>query len=83
MEDIMPDAKVQAAIANWAPRFTSQGVDYNDFMSTTSRIETWNGWLDAWADIDPWLRGCQTLFGAQTLSEAERSPPALAVGVCH
>ena len=44
----MPDARVQAAIANWAPRFTSQGVDYNDFVRTTQGIETWAGWLDAW-----------------------------------
>jgi 2,6-dihydroxypseudooxynicotine hydrolase len=48
MRDMMPDARVQAAISNWAPRFTSQGVDYNDFVSTTSRIETWDEWIDAW-----------------------------------
>ncbi len=45
----MPDARVQAAISNWAPRFTSQGVDYNDFVRTTSQIDTWDQWLDAWA----------------------------------
>ena len=44
----MPDARVQAAITNWSPRFTSQGVDYNDFVSTTGTIETWDQWLDAW-----------------------------------
>ncbi|MEJ2600722.1 MAG: YqiA/YcfP family alpha/beta fold hydrolase [Anaerolineales bacterium] len=44
----MPDARVQAAITNWAPRFTSQGVDYNDFIRTTSAIERWDQWLDAW-----------------------------------
>lgn len=44
----MPDARVQAAISNWAPRFTAQGVNYNDFISTTSRIETWDQWLDEW-----------------------------------
>ena len=44
----MPDARVQAAITNWAPRFISQGVDYNDFVSTTARVERWEGWLDAW-----------------------------------
>jgi 2,6-dihydroxypseudooxynicotine hydrolase len=44
----MTDARVQAAIANWGPRFTSQGVDYNDFVGTTQGIETWEGWLDAW-----------------------------------
>ena len=44
----MADARVQAAIANWAPRFTSQGVDYNDFVRTTQAINTWTEWLDAW-----------------------------------
>lgn len=44
----MPDARVQAAIANWAPRFTSQGVDYNDFVRTTQSLETWGEWLPAW-----------------------------------
>ena len=45
----MPDARVQAAITNWAPRFTSQGVDYNDFVRTTRDLETWDQWLDAWS----------------------------------
>lgn len=45
----MPDARVQAAIDNWAPRFTSQGVDYNDFVRTTAQIERWDEWLDAWS----------------------------------
>ena len=37
----MPDARVQAAIDHWAPRFIQAGVDYNDFLATTARIETW------------------------------------------
>ncbi|HEY5902340.1 MAG TPA: alpha/beta fold hydrolase [Anaerolineales bacterium] len=45
----MPDAKVEAAIRNWAPRFTSQGVDYNDFFRTTSRIERWEDWCREWS----------------------------------
>ena len=46
----MPDARVQAAIDNWAPRMVSQGIDYNDFVRTTARIERWEEWLDAWVD---------------------------------
>ena len=46
----MPDSRVQAAINNWAPRFTSQGVDYNDFVRTTGKIERWEEWLDAWRE---------------------------------
>src|SRR5574338_1297753 len=44
----MTDERVQAAINNWAPRFTSQGVDYNDFVRTTRRIENWSGWCREW-----------------------------------
>lgn len=46
----MPDARVEAAIANWAPRFVANGVYLDDFDRTTARIETWDGWLDAWAE---------------------------------
>jgi pimeloyl-ACP methyl ester carboxylesterase len=45
----MPDARVQAAIDNWAPRMVTQGVDYNDFVRTTAGIERWGEWLDAWS----------------------------------
>lgn len=45
----MPDERVRAAIANWAPRFVAQGIDYNDFVRTTSGIERWEEWLDAWS----------------------------------
>jgi pimeloyl-ACP methyl ester carboxylesterase len=44
----VPDARVQAAIDNWAPRFTTNGVDPNDFRTTTARIERWDQWLDEW-----------------------------------
>ena len=44
----MPDEKVEAAIKNWAPRFTTQGVDYNDFFRTTSRVEKWQDWCREW-----------------------------------
>ena len=44
----MPDERVEAAIKNWAPRFTSQGVDYNDFFRTTARIQKWEEWCHEW-----------------------------------
>jgi Esterase FrsA-like len=47
----MPDARVQAAIDHWAPRFIAMGVDYNDFVRTTCRIERWEEWLDAWTEV--------------------------------
>ena len=44
------DARVEAAIAHWAPRMTTQGVDLGDFTRTTDRIERWEQWLDAWSE---------------------------------
>ncbi len=44
----MADERVQAAIKNWAPRWTSQGVDYNDFFRTAARIEKWEDWCKEW-----------------------------------
>ena len=35
----MSDPRVEAAIAHWAPRFIAQGIDYNDFVRTTARIQ--------------------------------------------
>jgi hypothetical protein len=47
----MPDARVRAAIDHWAPRFIAMGVDYNDFVRTTGRIERWEDWLEAWTGV--------------------------------
>ena len=47
-EPTRTDERVEAAINNWAPRFTSQGVDYNDFFRTTSRVEKWEDWCREW-----------------------------------
>jgi pimeloyl-ACP methyl ester carboxylesterase len=47
----MPDRRVQAAIDHWAPRFITMGVDYNEFVRTTGRIERWEDWLDAWSAV--------------------------------
>jgi 2,6-dihydroxypseudooxynicotine hydrolase len=44
----VPDERVQAAIDNWAPRFVSQGVDFNDFERVTAGVQTWPEWLPAW-----------------------------------
>ncbi|HEY1274183.1 MAG TPA: alpha/beta hydrolase [Thermoleophilaceae bacterium] len=41
---------MQAAIDHWAPRFVQAGVDYNDFLVTTARIELWEEWLGAWCE---------------------------------
>jgi dienelactone hydrolase len=46
----VPDARVQAAVDHWAPRFVQAGVDHNDFVATTAGVESWDEWLDAWCD---------------------------------
>jgi pimeloyl-ACP methyl ester carboxylesterase len=47
----VPDARVQSAVEHWGPRFVQAGVDYNDFLRTTSRVERWEDWLDAWTGL--------------------------------
>jgi pimeloyl-ACP methyl ester carboxylesterase len=45
----MSDPRVRAAIEHWASRFIQNGVDYNDFVRTTARIDAWEGWLAEWS----------------------------------
>ena len=42
----MPDPRIQAAVANWAPRFLAQGVDPNDFARVTAPKATLHGTRD-------------------------------------
>jgi dienelactone hydrolase len=49
-QQLASDERVVAAIANWAPRFVSQGVDFNDFQRVTAEVETWPEWLPAWVE---------------------------------
>jgi dienelactone hydrolase len=44
----VPDARVQAAVDHWAPRFVQAGVDYSDFVATTAGVERWEDWHAAW-----------------------------------
>lgn len=43
------DERVQAAIANWAPRFVANGVDPNDYQRVTARISSWDDWTREWS----------------------------------
>lgn len=60
----MADARVQAAVANWGPRMIAAGVDYNDLLATTARVERWEQWLEAWRE---------TACGHLKLADAARS----------
>jgi dienelactone hydrolase len=44
----MPDVQLEAAIANWEPRFTANGVDVNDYNRVAHSVDTWAEWLPAW-----------------------------------
>src|SRR5215831_1254315 len=43
------DARVEAAIAHWVPRFVSNGVLLADFQEVTSGLERWDDWCRAWS----------------------------------
>lgn len=45
----MADARVQSAIAHWAPRFIANGVVPSDFQEVTSGISEWADWCRAWS----------------------------------
>jgi pimeloyl-ACP methyl ester carboxylesterase len=70
----VPDERVAAAIAHWAPRFVTNGVDMNDFHSVTAAVETWEEWLPAWVangDLHAGLaREAEELGRGRTAGEA-------------
>ncbi|MHB1835201.1 MAG: alpha/beta hydrolase family protein [Solirubrobacteraceae bacterium] len=43
-----PDARLRGAIGHWASRLIANGVDFNDFRTTTAAIGRWEDWLPAW-----------------------------------
>ena len=43
------DARVEAAISHWAPRFVANGVPLSDFQEVTAGLERWEEWLPAWS----------------------------------
>jgi 2,6-dihydroxypseudooxynicotine hydrolase len=49
MTQIAQDERVRSAIDNWAPRFVSNGVDFNDFLRVTQRLERWDDWCREWS----------------------------------
>jgi 2,6-dihydroxypseudooxynicotine hydrolase len=61
----MADARVQSAIAHWAPRFVANGVALTDFEEVTAKLESWDDWCGAWS-----ARAAQhEAMGRQALSE--------------
>ncbi|MFS8478648.1 MAG: alpha/beta fold hydrolase [Micromonosporaceae bacterium] len=45
------DERVASAIANWAPRFTTNGVAVADFERVTRGLQRWDDWCRAWSEV--------------------------------
>ncbi|GAA4683845.1 alpha/beta hydrolase family protein [Phytohabitans rumicis] len=45
------DELVESAIANWAPRFTTNGVAVSDFVRVTRVVDRWADWCAAWSRV--------------------------------
>jgi dienelactone hydrolase len=45
---MMADALLEAALANWEPRFSANGVDASDYARITTGLERWDDWCEAW-----------------------------------
>lgn len=43
------DARIASALANWAPRFTTNGVIVSDFQEIIGALEHWGQWCAAWS----------------------------------
>jgi dipeptidyl aminopeptidase/acylaminoacyl peptidase len=78
----MRDARVEAAIAHWAPRFVANGVPLSDFQEVTGEVERWDDWCAAWsrrAAVHEKL-GNEALGGGYRLSASEHLTRA---AVCY
>jgi pimeloyl-ACP methyl ester carboxylesterase len=47
----MPDAKVEAVVANWYPRFLANGIDWFDLQRTLDAVTDWSTWAPAWTTV--------------------------------
>ncbi len=45
------DERLAQAIANWSPRFTTNGVTAADYQRITSELDSWDGWCAAWSTV--------------------------------
>lgn len=70
----MDDPRVQAALEHWAPRMIQNGVDYNDIVRTTARIDTWEQWLAEWSrtadEHEDYARESERVGRCRTAGEA-------------
>lgn len=69
----MTDAKLQAVVATWYPRFLANGIDFFDLSRTLDEIDGWDDWADAWtATADRYdARGREALAEGHLVTAAE------------
>jgi 2,6-dihydroxypseudooxynicotine hydrolase len=69
----MTDAKVDAVVANWFPRFIANGIDYFDLVRTLDAVDGWDTWATAWtATADTYERlGDEALAAGHRVTGAE------------
>ena len=67
------NAKVDAVVANWYPRFLANGIDYFDLQRTLDSIDGWSTWAPAWTEVaDHYeLLGKEALAADHRVSAAE------------
>lgn len=78
----MSDARVDAAIAHWAPRFVANGVPLTDFEEVTRGLSRWDDWCSAWSA----RAAVHEALGQQALSEGYKYSAAehlTRAGVCY
>jgi alpha-beta hydrolase superfamily lysophospholipase len=72
-ERTVADERVRSAIANWAPRFTANGVTVGDFHRITGGLEHWSDWCGAWSAVagEHETLGRDALAQGRTISAGE------------
>lgn len=66
-------SKLDAVVANWYPRFLTNGIDWFDLTRTLDAVDDWDGWADAWtATADDYERlGTVALEAGHRVTAAE------------
>jgi dienelactone hydrolase len=72
-ERTVADERVRSAIANWAPRFTANGVTVGDFHRITGGLQHWSDWCRAWSAVaaEHETLGRDALAQGRTISAGE------------
>lgn len=76
------DPQLAAALAHWAPRLIANGIDYNDFAATTSRVGRWADWCGAWMETAA-VHERLAVEAAERGSDASAAEAHVRAALCH